>query len=528
MNRKQWVILLVLNCIIAFSFFLKNIGVGYSAVSSDLHNIIPMCLKLDNPDLYQNDLFADDVANFKYYTPFFISTLRQIASWVRYDYLKALNILLLVTSVTYGITWFLLFFKTFKKHFWLAVLLSVLIRGVVWLPGSEMWGIGDLWTMMPRTLYAALLPIPFLLLFSQNPWRFLLGGLAMGFILNFHPISGLGGILIWLILLLYLLIAYKTYITLKQFALSIVTILIGMFPFILVYFTRTEIVADYNSLAYLEAFSARIASFFFEPLEFLSLWLKTRYLFFVIPLVVLLFWSYISERSHFKNSLFLVVLAWLLIIIPTLSIPVENIVNNYFDTNIRMSFQLIRIQKLAILPAYFAIGYLMYFLFQKFRHFKKAPAITVLIYLLLVITSSEKVFSNIQVIGDDITREIFPKVSDIYKPRKQRLGRYDKMANYINANIPEDAVFYNTFIFRPSTKRSVALDGKGASIIIEGNPKKLIAWNQTKKHIKELDNLTEIVKYLASLDIDYWVTKDTLPNTMLVHEIEGLKLYKLK
>ncbi len=49
MNKKRLLLVLALNFLVAVFFFLKNIGVGYSQLSSDMQNIVPMCMKLDNP-----------------------------------------------------------------------------------------------------------------------------------------------------------------------------------------------------------------------------------------------------------------------------------------------------------------------------------------------------------------------------------------------------------------------------------------------------------------------------------------------
>ncbi|WP_271855502.1 hypothetical protein [Patiriisocius marinus] len=526
MSKRYWAIAIILNLIIASSFFVKNIGVGYSAISSDLQNIIPMCLKLDNPDLYKGDLFADDISNFKYYTPFFISTLREISSWVNYDYIKGLNILLFATNLLYGLTWFFLFFKAFKNHFLLAVFLSVLVRGVVWLPGSEMWGIGDMWTMMPRTLYAAFLPLPFIVLFLKTEWKYIIGGLVLGIILNFHPISGLGGVLIWFLLLLLLKYLKKYKISLFQIALSLIATVVGMLPFVVVYFTKTEIALDYDPALYQEAIRDRIAPFFFDTGLFLKQWLKVRYLFYLLPLIGLLCWTYFKYKEHFKNSLVLALLSCLLVVIPTISIPLESLANNLLGTNIRMSFQLVRIQKLAILPGYFAIGYLIYFFSKSLNISIRFGQIALVFYLLIIVFSSENIFNNVSLIGDDISRDIFPKTATIFAPVESKQARFDMISNYINEHIPEDAVFYRTFFFRPSTKRSVALDGKGASIIIEGNPKKLIDWYLKRKKIASINSEIEKYAYISSLGIDYWLTKDEIFLLEKVHEVNGLFLYK--
>ena len=160
-------------------------------------------------------------------------------------------------------------------------------------------------------------------IFIKNKWRYIIGGFLLGFILNFHPITGLGGILIWFLLLFANKYLNQHRITLLQIAASFVAIFIGMFPFILVYFTKTEIALDYDPILYQEAINERIAPFFFDTGLFLEQWLKTRYLFYVVPMVFLLFWTFIKAKEYFKNSCILASISILLIVIPTISIPLE-------------------------------------------------------------------------------------------------------------------------------------------------------------------------------------------------------------
>ena len=133
MRKKLLYLVVTINLFIAASFFISNIGVGYSRLSSDLHNIIPMCIKFDQPELFKNDLYLNDLDNFKYYTPFFIQTLRFFSKLTNGDYLLSLNIISFIAHIIYGLSWFFLCYILFKKKFWLALILSILLRGIIWL-----------------------------------------------------------------------------------------------------------------------------------------------------------------------------------------------------------------------------------------------------------------------------------------------------------------------------------------------------------------------------------------------------------
>ena len=46
MKNKVFLAVLLFNILIALGFYFENIGVGYSELSSDLHNSIPTCNKI--------------------------------------------------------------------------------------------------------------------------------------------------------------------------------------------------------------------------------------------------------------------------------------------------------------------------------------------------------------------------------------------------------------------------------------------------------------------------------------------------
>ena len=124
MNRWKWFLVIFINFSIAAGFYITNLDAKVEDISSDLANIIPICKKIDNPKLYQNDLYLDNIKDVEYYTPFFVQSLRFFAKFVEYDYLQALNILSFCAPFIYGLSWFMLLFSL-KKDYWLALFFSV-------------------------------------------------------------------------------------------------------------------------------------------------------------------------------------------------------------------------------------------------------------------------------------------------------------------------------------------------------------------------------------------------------------------
>ena len=462
LKKGFWIVLL--NLLIAIGFYVDNLESGYSVLASDVHSIVPIAQKFDDPELFKNDLYLNTLDNVRYYTPFFVQPLRFLAKFTDFNYIQALNLFGLIAHLLFGILWFLLFYK-FTNKFWVALIMSVLIRGLVWLPGNEIWGITDLWSIMPRTFYITLMPLPFLFLSVSNKTKLFISAFLIGFVFNFHPITGLGGILIYLslTLLFYLYLRDEVKFSLKEFPKVIGLIILGMLPFIITYFSKTEVSADYDVNLYKEAFSKRIPSSFESPLMFLKNWVAAKTLFFIIPLLVFFFISF-NNRAESKKAKIILILTVLIVLFSSLSIYVERFVNQVLDLNIRMSFQFIRLQKLAILPAYFAMALLL----CKIKTPKKILTSLFFVFFLFLIICKSSSFKNIPLIGDDIFRAIIPETFSLWPEKKERYNSTDEMMEFIANNTNKDDVFRGPPIIRCAAKRSVVMDYKGSSAIIDG------------------------------------------------------------
>lgn len=524
MSLKNIIWVVLLNLIIAAGFYLDNKDSGYSTLASDVHTIIPIAQKFDNPELFKHDLFLNNLDNVKYYTPFFVQPLRFLAKFTNYNYLNAINLFGFIAHIIFGILWFLLFYR-FTSSFWVALIMSVFIRGLVWLPGNEMWGISELWTIMPRTIYIAVMPIPFLLVSSFNKYKLFLSAFFIGLVFNFHPITGLGGILIYLtlIILFYLFFRNEVKISFKQVPVVLLFIILGMMPFIITYFSKTEIAADYDMDLYKKALLKRIPPYFENPFMFFKQWFALKSLLFVVPLV-LFFVVSLKNKLELKKAKLLVIITLTVLIVSSISIYVENIVNQSFKLNLRMAFQFIRLQKLAILPAYFAMAFLIFKLKER-KHL--LPVLFMLLILTLSISKST-IFNKVPVVGDDLFRSILPNSTSIVKSQKINYRDVDKMMEYIADNTNQDAVFYGTPLIRSAAKRSVIMDYKGASAIIEGNPKQFIQWYNDKETYKKIKSELGRTNFLKNKNVNYILTqREKTHNVKLVHQVNKYKLYKI-
>jgi len=523
-QKRNFIIVALINLIIAAGFFLDNLDSGYSILINDVHSIIGIGHKFDDTSLFKTDLFLNTKSNVEYYTPFFVQPMRFFAKLMSYNYLQGLNLFGFFSNLFFGILWFLLFSK-FSKNFWIALFLSILVRGIVWLPGGEIWGIGELWSIMPRTIYITFMPLPFLFLQAYNKPKLLVSAFLIGLVFNFHPISGLGGIILFLSICFLYYMFYKPNIKkpILTFFLIITMIILGMLPFIITYFTQTDSTFNYDINLYEEAFAKRIPGYFENPPEFLSLWFKPGLLAFFVILVSYLIVSR-KNSSELKKASILIISSIILLLTANIAVYVEDFVNSVTGLNLRMAFQFIRLQKLAILPAYFAIAFM---LVKLLKYKKRFPLVFGIFFGALLICKSP-IFHKVPVLSNDILRTILPKSLSILKDGRRNYKEIDEMMDYIVANTEEDAVFIGPPLIRSATKRSVKLDYKGASAIIEGNPSQFIQWYQDRTKFEKLNEIEQI-QFLRNIGVNYILVPVKKEYDLeLVHQIDKWHLYKVK
>lgn len=527
MTKKQILFVVAFNLLIALGFYFENLGSSFSELSTDSQNAIPVCYKIDNPDLFQEDLYLNNLDNVKYYTPFYIETIRFFSKVCSNDYIDGINLFASILHFLYGVLWFWGFYVFLKKDFWVSFLLSVIVRGIVWLPGYEIWGISDLWTIMPRTLYIAFLPLPFLVLQKLNDKAFLLACFLIGLIFNFHPITGIGGILLFVGVVSGFLFFNREYFKIKVLASGIGCMILGMLPFLLTYFTKTESAVNYNLDEYTLAFNARIPSFFTDIKRYTLQWVKPKTLFYVVPIIGVLILSFYKKK--FKKIFWITLIAFLFVMVfPVLSILVENFINEKFDKNLRMSFQLVRAQKTMIVLGMFALGLLLVEVSKKMRI--QLKAVLVLFFVLLMGISKFSIFDKVPFLSDDISRTVFPVYSEIFKKPEEKLKPIDKMAIYVKNNTSQDALFADYFILRSAAERSVIFDGKGASMLIEGNPIQFINWYKDLMELRSNKTFADSLELYKNKGVDYLIFKKerSLDELEFVHKEDNLFLYKIK
>jgi len=524
MNKIQISFVFLLNIIIAFGFYYWNLNAKIEDISSDLANIIPVCKKIDNPNLFENDLYLTDINDVAYYTPFFVQPLRFFAKFVDYDYLQALNLMSFFSHFFYGIFWFFLFYKL-KKEYWIALLFSLFMRGVIWPPGGELLGISDLWTIMPRTLYTVFLPLPFLIYNPQKKINLILAAFVLGFIFNFHAISGLGGIVIYFSLFLFYHFYQQGIMNLtfvKQFSIAVFFCIVGMLPFLMTYFFNVENNLSFSQADFNLAFSARIPSSFSNPILFISKWNRPVIYLFGLLFFIYYFFDSSVKKNNFKLLLFAVVV---LFVAANGSVYIEKIINNSFDKNLRMSFQLIRFQKLIIVVLQVGLFLFTIELIKYFKVSNKFKIITFSLYFFILTISTFPFFSSVPFVGDDLTTSVLPKNMKFYSESKPEY-ELTQMIDYIKFNTEKEAVFYGTYLIRAGADRAVVLDSKGASMLIEGNPIRFIEWYYDLKMFRSKDSEGKLA-FLKSKKVSYIMDDKVWEGLRPIKIIGSFYLYKI-
>ncbi len=525
MSNFKWFIVVFINLAIALGFYYDGSKATVGDISSDLANIIPVCIKLDDPNKFQNDLYLNEINNVKYYTPAFVQLLRANAKVFGNDYIAGLNLLAGITHFLYGFLWFLFFF-TLRKDFWLSLIFSIFFRGIIWPPGGELFGIADLWTIMPRTVFIALAPIPYLLYYYLKSYRLFFAGLSLGLILNFHPISGVGLAASYFAFYFYYTFSSancRSKSMLQELVISLSALILGMLPYLLTYFLNVKGGAFDQNL-YDMAFHKRLGYTFSDPFVFIAEWHRPILYFFLVLFLIFYFFDTSAKKVIFKSLAFSAIFVF---ISANTSVYIESLINNILNLNLRLSFQLIRYQKFILIL--FQIGAFLLFVevFRKLQIGDKWKQGILVVFVILSSFSYVPPISKLPLIGDDLVSSILPNCFMV-KPRIDYSKKSDlsTMLDYIKFNTEPEAIFYGSFYIRAGAERSVVLDGKGASMIIEGNQPQFIKWYVQTENLQKLESSLDKVQYLRSLGVDYILSKDDY-DVQIVKTVGVLKLYKL-
>jgi hypothetical protein len=302
-------------------------------------------------------------------------------------------------------------------------------------------------------------------------------------------------------------------------------IFVGMLPFFINYMTNVSVTADYDVALYKEAMELKYPSFITEPTTFWKEWFTLKYVSYFS--VVFAFIVYVYLKGTVQDKLrgkYLLILCLLLFILPNLATFIELAANSILDLNIRMSFQLVRMQKLLILAFYFAIAFGLMILVRD-KNIQKVFPYAVGFYLLLLVVAKHNEFDKIPFVSNDIIRRVLPNslsVGNVVNGNES--DDLNEVLRYIRQNIPKDAILFAPDIGRSGGKRSVVLDSKGANMLIEGNPKRYIKWYQDYQNYNKLSRKASN-QFLRDYGVEYVLIYIVLPEFELLYKKGKWRLY---
>jgi hypothetical protein len=512
---------LILLSILSFGYFFDTYNANVSDTVSDQWNFIPVAIKLDHPELYKGDLFLDNAEDVRYYTPFFISGIRFFSYLTNDNYFEALNLFNLFINLIFSFAWYLFFYRLLGKAPF-AFLFSLIIRGLMWLPGYEIWGAGALWTALPRTAFIALIPLAFVLLLFKTRYKYAkpTAYFLLGLFSNFHPISGFGVLLSVFLADISLLIIQRKF-DLRQFRsffICGIMALTGIAPYIYVYF-RYVIATDVTDpLLFNATLPMRIGDMFTEPMMVLSKFRELKWILFLLTPYLLILFIYKRLKSNDKVIVnFFMLFTLFILAFSILIIPAELLLRKMgFD--IHMAFQLVRNIKYMVIPVFVFYAIFLFNILKLHNNNRKTyyiQMILILGFVFLMLFSRFEPIRSIPLVGDDFIRTTMPNVYSIKKEITPKDTALLDAMQWINTNIKERVKFIGPTELRAQCRQSVIYDGKGASMLIEGNPDKFVKWGKMKIELNNIKDGSHKLELYRQWGAQYVLTKDVFDEEII-------------
>lgn len=208
---------------------IENIGKMHDYVNIQLY-----IEKDNNPDLYPSDYIYADKDCTNHYTPSYRLLLSALI-YVTGNFGNALIVLVPLLSFVYTVA-MTLFLRQFTSSLPIAIFIAAISSIPHFSPGYTFWGIGGIYSVMPRSVFTSVAPLLLLvhLHCSGNVRGSALSLLFVGLATNLHPVSG--AIFAQLFIAERTLAALQCRFPWKGILLSIVCFVLGALPFMLPFF----------------------------------------------------------------------------------------------------------------------------------------------------------------------------------------------------------------------------------------------------------------------------------------------------
>jgi hypothetical protein len=311
-----------------------------------------------------------------------------------------------------------------------------------------------------------------------------------------------------------------------------------MAPFIWTYLTMLGSTQGVDPAEFYRAAQMRLNSTFWNAGLYLREWLQPKLLLLIFLPWIAGFFVLRRQLAAFKNTL-LALAAFLAGCLLTALLPflVEAILQR-FGFQARFAFQLVRTGKYIMVPSIILAAMLLIVAGRQLaRRYEYGRALIVgasCVVLLLTFFSRSPVFDGVPVLGDDVSRFLWPSWS---RPVEFNSGSGEKLEQdldgtlrWIKQNTAEDARFIGPRKIRAGALRPVIFDFAGAGMLIEGDPKALV--EAAKRKLQQDQVRTQgalaLSKLYTSWGADYWVTRAVTDDLHLVYTDSGWRVYDLR
>jgi hypothetical protein len=533
--------------IVLTSLFFLFVVVGFymdggkykaSDFSSDQLNIIPIVQKQLDQDAFSKDYVYDTLSKVDYYTPFFVTPLRWFSQIFAGNVFRGYNFFFLIINTIYTLGWFLFFFHFFGKRIDFAFLGTLLMRGILWPPGNEIWGFAGLWSFLPRTVFLAFLPYCLHAIASTSTNlssnRKAIVWLLVGLIGNFHPISAVGfGVCFWLSGFLVSLFgsdkkANGFWKIIQENIIYFLCFIVGLLPFIYTFLSIQSGHKGFDQEEFRQLIAVRIDEGFLQigPMYkgfFRSTWILLWWLPF---LAAMIFWRKLTEQygAAFKKWLVFFVC---IVLFPLAFFVFEKIVG-VLGIHINFSFQFTRNIKFLSLPGFIFILMLMRLFLESLPKLVYVRTVYPVSFVLLIASLAVRSFDS--PLKNDMIRSLLPD-SFLKYPFLQKKEDHGMEAiyDYVNQQKLQQWLFAAPTSFRAACKGSIVHDFKGGGMLIEGDPVSFIKWAKRELELKQQHGFTSKTafyrKYGAALLIDLY--SNDMKDSMIIHRVGDWVLYKL-
>jgi hypothetical protein len=516
-------------------YFIDNKHATINKLASDNWSIVPLAQKISDSTLFLKDQFAGNSKAVRFYIPAFVNSALYLKTFTNGDIFQAYNVFNLIVVMLHIVLWFLVFLKLTRNH-WLSFLFTMLMRGILWPPGKEIWGAGNLEYFLPRTVFAALLPLFFLALQYAWPQRkswvplaFLLLGLAG----NFHPISGLGvGVASLFALFCSGLVSKDPFkkIVLYTFKSGLMLVL-GLLPFIWLYLSKdlTQSAKAYDKALFSSLISERIGDAFLGPWQLYQGYLGPQWLFLILGSFLLTF----LLRKSIKIPRQLLQFSWLLgafvFIMPVFFYCMQLVAHAAGLKFLNFSYELSRNSKYVIVPCFLLFGVGLEALLRRSwpKYSMLAPAVLSVAFITMSVLSKWPL-QQLPGLKADFFRAQMPDAITKTTYLPYLYEDLDSMLFFVKQHTPATATFAGPPQLRAGALRSVPFDYKGASVLLEQNKVAYIEWALLNKTFEAITTDSGQLAFYKKLPVDYLVSDHiTSTGDSLLYQKGKWRLYKL-